>query len=479
MKKLLLILIIAIFFSISFLSCSNLEAQSEGHNIEVLINNFNPKDKTKTYFLARYYGNSHYKADSSKLINGNKLVFKSDTVSLTPSYYKLLLDDTVFVELIIQDDQEFSLSFDYNNVSKSVEIKGDKQNMKLYEYFSFLETKRKSFENNKNENISEEEQKKYFENQLAEINKWREDYIKSNPNNLLALTFKAIKEKKFFFQENTDPVKQKQMFDELLETYFDEIPFENNSLYGIPAMLNKIDYFFDNLMLNIDIAEIPNYAISFIEKNKKNKKNFEFALGYLISKYEQGNYMFSKDVYSELAIKYVNKKNMPWLDEAQVYRIVDRATKYKNITLGKKATIFNLKNQNGEYKNLYNINAKTTILMFFNSECSHCKDAAPFLVNFNKDNKDLYDFKIVTINVGDDKEKWLEFIKEQKFDDLINLEDTEVKSNIRMDYVIESVPKIFLLNEEKEIMAKDVAPESLKTIYNRLVLGKNEKQNNK
>ena len=59
---------------------------------------------------------------------------------------------------------------------------------------------------------------------------------------------------------------------------------------------------------------------------------------------------------------------------------------------------------------------------------------------------------------------WKEFIVEKEIDNWINVIDLENESNFRGKYNIMGTPRLYLLNEKKKIIAKQIDSEALSEI---------------
>jgi thiol-disulfide isomerase/thioredoxin len=106
------------------------------------------------------------------------------------------------------------------------------------------------------------------------------------------------------------------------------------------------------------------------------------------------------------------------------------------------------------------MNAKFTLLYFWEPDCSHCQKTTPIL---NKDlfqvlkNKGVDIFAVLTQN---NKEKWMKAIQEYKIQEWTNVWDPTYSSNFRKLYDVTSTPIIYILDKNKKILAKRLDVES-------------------
>ncbi len=73
--------------------------------------------------------------------------------------------------------------------------------------------------------------------------------------------------------------------------------------------------------------------------------------------------------------------------------------------------------------------------------------------------------EIFAVNTETDREKWLTYVKEN-FPAWINVHDPANRSGFRDKYDIWATPLIFLLDEQKKIIAKKLTVEQTEEIIN-------------
>jgi hypothetical protein len=85
----------------------------------------------------------------------------------------------------------------------------------------------------------------------------------------------------------------------------------------------------------------------------------------------------------------------------------------------------------------------------------------------------------VCTKLGNDEdiEKWKAFIKEHGFEDAYNVGyGTQVTKSFRDKYDVRATPVKLLLNEDREIIAKRIAPEQIGDYLDHLLQGGEKKQ---
>jgi thiol-disulfide isomerase/thioredoxin len=100
--------------------------------------------------------------------------------------------------------------------------------------------------------------------------------------------------------------------------------------------------------------------------------------------------------------------------------------------------------------------------MFWDPDCSHCKAEMPKIEEIYQKYKDK-GVAFYSACVEQEFDKWIKFIKEHNHT-WINVIDMYNISEFRKLYDISSTPVIFLLDKDKNIIAKKLAGNSLEQL---------------
>jgi peroxiredoxin len=108
---------------------------------------------------------------------------------------------------------------------------------------------------------------------------------------------------------------------------------------------------------------------------------------------------------------------------------------------------------------LNQLNEKYLIYFFYDPDCGHCKKKTPILKEAYPDLKKA-GAEVIAICTITDTDKWKNFIKEQKLD-WLNLGDPLYQNNFRMEYNVRTTPQLYVLNQERRIIAKKIDVEQV------------------
>ena len=144
-----------------------------------------------------------------------------------------------------------------------------------------------------------------------------------------------------------------------------------------------------------------------------------------------------------------------------------------------------MKNEKDEIKRMYDINSNYTLLVFYAPDCGHCKKVIPKvkeLVDSLTSKPVLFsqhkqiDISVYAVQTEFDKEAWKKLILDFNLENWINVCDIQTdpdgnpaaSSNWRDEYDIYSTPVIYLLDEDKKILAKRIDYKQISKVIRRL-----------
>lgn len=191
-----------------------------------------------------------------------------------------------------------------------------------------------------------------------------------------------------------------------------------------------------------------------LDKAKSNRPNFD----HFIKLYERylydGNSPMRNDIVYESVLRYLIKTDLLSDLEKEAYRPI-----YKLLLrnkAGQLAEDFSYELANGKKQKLSQTKAKYTFLLFYDPECSHCKETihqlrdTPQLVQLFEQQQ----VQVLAIDPWGDRNKWKDYIPEIS-EKWINGFDSESKILSFNLYDLKASPTIYLLDENKRVLLKD------------------------
>lgn len=133
---------------------------------------------------------------------------------------------------------------------------------------------------------------------------------------------------------------------------------------------------------------------------------------------------------------------------------------YRN-PLDRPVTDLELRTPKNKKFHIYDVTARYTVLYFYNTDCALCRGVTRDLAKMYAE-YDREDMEIVAVYTGSDN-KWKNYIKENN-PGWINLWDRKRESGMFDKYDLMDVPAIYLLDEDKITLAKDINPDVLSVL---------------
>jgi len=440
---------------------------SQHYKIDVKIDNL----ADSTIYLGYYFGDKQYAKDTLLLDKKGHGVFQgSDT--LKGGVYFVLVPGNMFFELIIDNDQKFSLATSYDGDARSLTKKltsSGSTDMDLYlDYQRFMAHKGELAIKlrNKLKETDDEKEKQSIKDSLEllhnEVKANWDKIEKEYPKSLLTSILLCNKE-----VDIPEPPKDKNgnildsafQYNYYKKHYFDYVNFADERLIRTQFYHPKIDRYFEKMIIPMPDTVIKECR-AVLEKASVNQEVFKYTLQLLFNKYNNSNIMGMDKVFVFFAESYYLNGKASWADSVWLKKVENRVKDIKPNLIGGKAPEIKLLSPNDEFISLHLIKAEYTILFFYEPSCGHCKKATPIL----KELSDKYwekGVEVLGIYTQFEKDDWLEFIKKQGLNNWINAWDPYNQSNFRHNYDVRATPSIYLLDKDKNIIGKRIDVETV------------------
>ncbi len=476
MKKLVLLTGLVVMM----LNASVSKTFADGYKIKITVHGI--KD-TIAYF-GYYYADKqfakdtiHFDSKGEALIKGKEKLDEGVYLVIFPSM------KNKYFEVLIGDDQNFSLETDTADFIKHMKVKGNNELVAFYEYqkkmldfYDKMEALQKKYRATKD---TAEQHK--IKSEMADINKEVKDYwkqiIKNHPNTFLAVLVKALIEPevpKFKVPDNIankDSALQAKKYYYIKKHYFDNFNLSDPRLLYSPLYYRRVNNYFTRLLIQ-DPDTIIKEGHKMIEKASGNKKTYQYMVAYMLGYYERTKIMGMDKVFLDIAKNYYLAGKADWVDSTFLAKLRDRVKKIEPNIIGEKAhDLRPMELANGAFTSLYKVDADYTILVFWDPGCGHCKKAMPKIKKIHDKfkNKNVEVFAVCTIT---DTAEWKKFIREKDLNDFINVIDRYNLSHFRDYYDIYSTPVIYLLDKNKKIIAKRIDTDQLDELLEYKINGK-------
>jgi thiol-disulfide isomerase/thioredoxin len=473
---------IALLIAAGFVFLQGVHAQ-KGYQISISFKPF----RNQFIYLGYHYGNSKPITDSVKLDANCKGVFKGKE-KLKPGIYLIgYPGKRSYFEILIEKNQYFSIEADTTNLLNGLVIKNSPEGVQFQDYQRFMDKKgrevgllEKQFQS------ADAAGKATIQNRRKQINEevqvYRDRVTKNSPGALLPTIFNLLKEP-IIPEGSKHPGGR---YDSTYAWYFfksrywENISMSDERMLRTPVFENKFDTYFKQIVYPVTDS-LKKEADKVITGALKNKEMFRYVLSKLIDRYINPEYMGQDAVYIHLFEKYIATGMVDWLSEKQKKYVFDRAYSLYGGLLGEKAAPLDMVDTLGNPQSLYNINSEYTVICFWDPTCGHCKEVVPKLDSIYTKKWKAMGVALYGVMTDGGLDTWKQYIREHQFTQWIHVYQTEEQKkadynanrpNYRQLYDIQTTPKLFLLDKDKRIIAKQLTWDQLDDLLERKKAGR-------
>ncbi len=440
--KIKILLLILFFVFLSF------GGFADGYKIKVKIKGV--ADTTLT--LAHHWADKNF-IDTIVSTNGRGSAVFQGRKKLPGGLYIVILPNRKYFDLIISDDQEFSLETDTADLVLNMKISGCEENERFYDSQKYLIKQKKKVE---------ELQKKLKQNiptsDSLEIQKQLSDIEKE-----LSTGWKKIVDN----YPNTFYGKLLNATNGNQGAFFDNVDFSDARLLRSPVIHQTV-----RRVMARDLNAKKNYSIviknseKLLKKAKANDEVFRYVFSHLLEFYNSFYRIGMNKVFCHLVDNYVRTGETDWFDSTAISQITKRADMLGSSFEGKIAHNLEMEKYDGDYIALHDVDSKYTILFFWKTGCGHCSDAAKRIQQFYE--KGGMDINIFAVYTQKSRDAWSKFITENKMEKWINVWDPKNESQFQTWYYVVSSPIALLLDKDKKIIAERAGDTSIIDLIDQL-----------
>jgi peroxiredoxin len=399
--------------------------------------------------LAYYMGENKLIKQTGTFDKNGRLTFEG-TEKLPTGIYLFIVENTGYFDLLIRNEQSFSMVSDTSDFIKKMKIKDSKENALFYEYQTkVLESK----------------------NQISDIEK----YIKLHERNTDSVTI--LKQNKDLLEKELNQLVEKtkkqnpeSYLTKILSAMdvqdFEQFNFADEELLRTPFFHNYIRLF---IKKNIEKnqAYITHQTDLFLDVIKTSKANYEYIASYLLNFYNSFYKTGMNQVFVFIADNYFLPDKATWLSSKDLEQVKMRRDFLSQCLPGNKAQDLILESYSGEYLSLLQLSSKISLLYFWSVNCGHCNKSTQILKN-NYTKLSSKGIEIFAINIDKDKVEWKKKIEENELP-WINCCDTENISNYRDKYYVYGSPILYIIDSDKNIVALKNGETEIETAINQLL----------
>lgn len=429
--------------------------------------------------MASYIGDKQFIVDTAYYNKQGTYHFQGDSLLPDGMYTIANSKKTKLFDFIVSGKENVSIIGNKENLPLSLKSKENDENRILFDYINYLADKQKEqkqLQQLKKQFKAGSDSIKIVNNKIEMLNEEVDRHIKgiinTNQGKFISVFLKSMQD-----PEIPDPPILSNghpdsvfAFHQYRKHFWDNINLSDDRVIRTPIIHSKVEQY-----LNKMTAPAPDSIIVAIDHLFQmvdvNQITFKYLMWYLTVKYESSEIMGHDAVFVHLVDKYYSDPKMSWMNATVKQNLINRANTLRPILIGKTAPDLILLDTLQNPVSLKAIKSKYTIIYFWDPECSHCKKETPVLKSFYDEASKKYNLQIYAVCMDTSWKNMKAYILKNKMN-WINVNGYySMSGDFRELYDVHSSPIMYLLDENKKIIAKRILTEQMKEILKKVSEG--------
>lgn len=458
-------------FFIGLITSLSVFAQ-DGYQIKVTVKPF-----TQGYlYLGHHFGSKQYILDSARINNQGEVVFSGKEKLFGGVYMIIYPRKDGWFEVLIDKQQHFSVTADTSDIIGKTIYTNSPDNELFETYQKLAREKGLAIAGMQNQLKTKSPDSVRIRSEIAALNlsltQYREQFIKDHPSHLLSSIFRILQEPKVPEASQQPGGKYDSTFayQYYKQHYWDGISFKDERLVRTPVFETRLQRYFNNVLMQHPDT-LSREANKILDASIGNREMFKYILATLTEKYINPAYMGQDAVFVNLFERYyATGKADYWLTEKYKKAVFDRAYSLMANLIGEKAADMNMVDTLGKPSPLYSVKAPYIVICFWDPTCGHCQKEVPQLDSLYQHKWKQKGVKIYGVMTDGGKEAWLNFIHKHglkgwthvyQLPEVKEAEYAANKAGYKQLYDVYQTPVLYLLDKDKNIIAKKLSHQQL------------------
>lgn len=386
--------------------------------------------------------------------------------------YNVYFNDSIYTEVII-NNEDIVISADAKNLFRTIKIGKSIENEILFNYWTYAMMVKDStaFLNYKKHKIeqrtfdSNHPEIKKIDKQIDRMNKNIDVYIdyqaETYPSSFAPVLLKAYLIPDMDKYNATSKAKKYTSEDQFLKDhFFDNINFNDERFLNTRVIYTSVNDYVETFGKPSSTVNYNMVVDKVLSTAAINSLVYEYCLDIFLRTFENS-------IFESVLVHIIDDYYVPY------YTLSGQSTKYyshlseriKALKPGKLAPNIILKDTAGVVHNLYETPAKAKMIVFYSSDCPHCAQALPSLLEIFTMYKEQ-GLIAYGVAIDEDKEAWKKEIRKFSMNWTSVSDLKGLLSPLMDDYNIKSTPYILILAGDNVIMKK---PTEINDIHATLV----------
>lgn len=446
--------------------CSSPE---QGYSIKVRLNN---QVASGMVYLKQYDGFDYVVIDSLPSDQNGEVAFNGNS-PLRPGTYSTGVKEKNEADFFISfpGSQHFSITFDPTYPRQTLQFTGSSENQAFITHLRGMDAVRRKlqqFQGRIRQNLQNPDSVQAIQQEMEKFRKETaigiSDLEQQHPGSVFALFLKSTRDPEIpepnipLAIVNRDQAMEDYYYRQMVIHFFDPLDFSDSRLVYLTVLKQKMGFYFRQL-----VYPQPDSIISRIEdvlaKTKKSTDVFAWSARYLYNMFRETTLPEYSAIPVFVAENYILAKPELFNDSAFISKVRNRTEKAKLNPVGAPATNLKLQTPEGKTLQLTDIVSPVTVLYFFNPGCEACHAITDRLNTIYQKYKSN-GLKVFAVYIDRNREEWLNYISSKKLN-WTNTYDQEGTEGIEQKYDLYAIPMIYLLDQDKKVIVRDLPVEAL------------------
>lgn len=465
--------------------------------------------KDTTVFLIKYFGSKLFYADTAQIKNG-EVVF--DGAKQKPGIVGLFLPGQRYFEFVY-NNEDIQLETKGPDFMANMVVKKSEENKVFIPYVKFISSKKSEINRlaELRAKLSEKDNEfiilsERIEAMNKEVEAYQTNLVGSNPGKLVSkivLMSTEVVVPEPPKDENGAILDSNFRYKYYFKNYWNNVDLKADGLVNNPIFANKLEFYFGKQMMIQHWDTIIKYAFQFCDALVPQSKMYEYAVGWISSTYVKSEIMGMDKVYYYMLKRYFCTKDASgkspafWVAEDKFEDLCENLDNKLNTVMGfKPPNLIMRDTSDTKWLDFYSLKSDYTILYFWDPDCGHCKKVTPKIQTLYAQKWQARNIEVFAVGkgVGKDFDAWKKYINENKLtfanvaitnsiyeiaksspEKLVPLypgekgKPTTLQSlNYQQTFDIYSTPKVFVLDKDKKIIAKNLSVSQLEDMLDKL-----------
>lgn len=414
--------------------------------------------------LASCYGDKILSLKRNKTDEYGFTLFHNDT--LASGVYYLYFNDSVKLEFLYDNPYPGKITISREKGASRFHIEGPQPVVCFHSFQNLIDSVKKADEKKSASSVALKNKKKQLVTSSKKSAVFNSDSlidktINDCPSDFLRAYLKAQQKPKIpDFKSYSDSVLAdstilKYQLEYYRKHFLDNVDLADSRLLRTPVYTQKISVYLEQM-----VSRQPDKlckAVDFlIEKTNNDAICRPFMIQYLFEKYHNlKKQAIEEYVYLYIIEHYFLKSSNPAMSNDDLALINREYTRLKPVSLFEPAPAIEMTDIRGLPYNLQKSDGEKFILFFYNYDCSLCERITPELIKL-KARYNYLNIKLIAICLGDEKQKWTEYVTSKNMSMAINLFEPEKAKSLAQNFNLSYTPTLFILNKNYEIEQKNI-----------------------